>query len=147
MEGDTGTSSVTFTITNSGTSAPTDPDLHPDDASAFLTSDVYRVSAAVEGDGWSARLLNAAGAEAEVKSLRSSTEEATAETESELEKGSRFSMTLPLVLPDDGPEGEAGSSTPRRATPCWSSSPATASSTIAAKGFWLPRTARRSTWG
>ena len=36
--------------------------MHPDDAAAYLSSDVYRLSASVEGEGWSARLLNALAA-------------------------------------------------------------------------------------
>jgi len=53
---------LTFTLTNSGDAVALDPALHPDDATPFLGSDVYRISAGVEGEGWSARLLNALAA-------------------------------------------------------------------------------------
>jgi hypothetical protein len=36
-----------------------DPSLHPQDATAYLGSDLYRLSVSVDGQGWSARLLNA----------------------------------------------------------------------------------------
>ena len=49
---------ITFILTNTGTAATTDPALHPRDANAWLGSDVYRLSVAVEGEDWSARLLN-----------------------------------------------------------------------------------------
>jgi M6 family metalloprotease-like protein len=49
---------VTFTLSNTGRAAATDPALHPQDATAYLNSDVYRLSVSVDGDGWSARLLN-----------------------------------------------------------------------------------------
>ena len=49
---------VTFTLKNTGTAAETDPTAHPADAAAYLKSDVYRLSATVEGKGWTARLLN-----------------------------------------------------------------------------------------
>jgi M6 family metalloprotease-like protein len=49
---------VTFTLKNTGTSADTDPALHPSDATAYLNSDVYRLSVSVEGEGWAAKLLN-----------------------------------------------------------------------------------------
>jgi hypothetical protein len=50
---------ITFTLTNTGTTGTPDPSLHPDDATAYLSSDLYRLSVSVEGEGWSARLLNA----------------------------------------------------------------------------------------
>ncbi len=53
---------ITFTLTNTGATGEADPTLHPDDAAAYLSSDVYRLSASVEGEGWSARLLNALAA-------------------------------------------------------------------------------------
>lgn len=46
-------------ITNAGKAAAVEASLHPADASAFLTSDVYRLSVAAEGAGWSAHLRNA----------------------------------------------------------------------------------------
>jgi M6 family metalloprotease-like protein len=49
---------VIFTLKNTGTAVLTDPALHPADATAYLNSDVYRLSASVEGEGWTARLLN-----------------------------------------------------------------------------------------
>jgi hypothetical protein len=49
---------VTFTVRNTGTAAETDTALHPSDAAAYLNSDVYRLSVSVEGEGWSAQLLN-----------------------------------------------------------------------------------------
>ena len=52
-------STCTFPLKNTGAAATTDPALHPQDATSFLTSDVYRLSAAATGNGWSAKLLNA----------------------------------------------------------------------------------------
>jgi len=49
---------VTFTLKNAGKAAETDPALHPSDVSAYLNSDVYRLSVSVEGKGWTAQLLN-----------------------------------------------------------------------------------------
>ena len=49
---------VIFSLKNTGNTAKTDPALHPADATAYLNSDVYRLSASVEGEGWTARLLN-----------------------------------------------------------------------------------------
>jgi hypothetical protein len=46
-------------VTNTGKRAPLDPGLHPADASASLSSDVYRLSVEVDGEGWSAHLRNA----------------------------------------------------------------------------------------
>jgi hypothetical protein len=52
-------SPVEFTLHNTrATTAAPDPALHPDDATPFLGSDLYRLSVTVEGEGWSARLLN-----------------------------------------------------------------------------------------
>jgi hypothetical protein len=51
-----------FALRNTGTTAPTDPALHPQDVTAFLASDIYRIAVTVEGDGWSAQLLNALAA-------------------------------------------------------------------------------------
>ncbi|MGH7507071.1 MAG: M6 family metalloprotease domain-containing protein, partial [Longimicrobiales bacterium] len=55
-------SPVTFTLRNTGTSAQTDPAAHPQDARAYVDSDVYRLSVSVEGEGWSAQLPNALAA-------------------------------------------------------------------------------------
>jgi M6 family metalloprotease-like protein len=49
---------VTFTLKNTGTAAETDPAAHPADATAFLDSEVYRLSVSVEGEEWTALLLN-----------------------------------------------------------------------------------------
>jgi M6 family metalloprotease-like protein len=49
---------VTFTIVNRGEAVETDPALHPADASAYLSFDVYRLSVSTEGKGWTAQLLN-----------------------------------------------------------------------------------------
>jgi hypothetical protein len=51
-----------FTVTNTGKAAATDLSLHPHDTSAFLNSDIYRLSVSVEGQGWSAQLQNALAA-------------------------------------------------------------------------------------
>jgi hypothetical protein len=51
-----------FTLTNTVASAATDPALHPQDATAFLNQDIYRLSVSVEGKGWSAQLKNALAA-------------------------------------------------------------------------------------
>ena len=52
-------STCTFGLKNTGVAAATDPALHPQDSNAFLGSDVYRLSAAATGTGWSAKLVNA----------------------------------------------------------------------------------------
>ena len=49
---------VTFTLSNTGKAVETDPALYPADASAYLNSDVYRLSVLVEGKGWTAQILN-----------------------------------------------------------------------------------------
>ncbi|NIO10717.1 MAG: hypothetical protein GTO40_23035 [Deltaproteobacteria bacterium] len=49
---------ITFILNNTGKAAETDSALHPSDARAYLNSDVYRLSVAVEGKGWTAQLLN-----------------------------------------------------------------------------------------
>ncbi len=49
---------VSFTLKNTGTSAATDPALHPQDATAYLDQDIYRLSVAVDDPGWSAELRN-----------------------------------------------------------------------------------------
>lgn len=53
--------SITFELRNSGQAAPADAGVlspHPSEASAFLDSDVYRLTAAVDGKGWAVQLLN-----------------------------------------------------------------------------------------
>ena len=50
------------TLRNTGKAAPTAATLHPHDASAYLQSDIYRLSASIEGQGWSADLQNALAA-------------------------------------------------------------------------------------
>ncbi|KAK2015515.1 M6 family metalloprotease domain-containing protein [Colletotrichum eremochloae] len=63
-----------FQLTNSGSYVAVDPNVaqHPEDVSAFLDSDVYRLSAGVEGAGWRVELPNAlvAAKFGEVKSAR-----------------------------------------------------------------------------
>jgi M6 family metalloprotease-like protein len=49
---------IFFTLNNTGTSAASEPNVHPVDVSAFLNSDVYRLSVSVEGEGWTVQLLN-----------------------------------------------------------------------------------------
>lgn len=51
-------SAITLTLTNTGTAADSDPELHPRDARPFLDADVFRLAVSVEGAGWSARLPN-----------------------------------------------------------------------------------------
>lgn len=53
---------VTFTLKNTGTPSNIDPTYHPSDAIPYLNSDVYRLSVSVEGEGWSAKLLNSLAA-------------------------------------------------------------------------------------
>lgn len=57
-----GSSTWNVTLRNTGKAAPTAATLHAQDASAFVRTDVYRLSAAVEGRGWSAELRNALAA-------------------------------------------------------------------------------------
>ncbi len=59
LSDDQGMQACTFTLNNTGTAAATDPALHPQDANAYLTSDVYRLTAASTGTGWHAYLRNA----------------------------------------------------------------------------------------
>jgi M6 family metalloprotease-like protein len=47
-----------FKLKNTGSKKDTDASLHPQDARAWLDNDIYRVTATVEGQGWSAQLLN-----------------------------------------------------------------------------------------
>ena len=53
---------ISVTLSNTGAPPISDPGFHPDDASDHVGFDVYRLSVSVEGDGWSARLLNALAA-------------------------------------------------------------------------------------
>jgi hypothetical protein len=53
---------VNFKVTNSGAAAEADASSHPQDASAYLNNDIYRVTATVEGQGWTAQLQNALAA-------------------------------------------------------------------------------------
>ncbi|RFT16485.1 MAG: hypothetical protein OP8BY_1663 [Candidatus Saccharicenans subterraneus] len=50
---------LTFTIKNTGTRAKVDPTLHPSDVSRHLNQDLYRLSLAIDGKGWEAKLPNA----------------------------------------------------------------------------------------
>jgi hypothetical protein len=56
-----GYTTCTFPLKNTGAAA-TDPALHPQDANAFLGSDIYRLSASAGGTGWTAHLKNALAA-------------------------------------------------------------------------------------
>ncbi|MFC2168126.1 peptidase M6 [Acidobacteriota bacterium] len=47
-----------FNLSNTGHAVTSDPLLHPVDVNAYLNSDVYRLTVSVEGEGWSAQLLN-----------------------------------------------------------------------------------------
>jgi hypothetical protein len=47
-----------FAVQNTGTAGAVPPG-HPEDVSAYATSDVYRLSASATGTGWSAQLKNA----------------------------------------------------------------------------------------
>ncbi len=53
---------VTFTLKNTGAATATDPGLHPRDVNAYLTSDVYRLSVGVGGQGWKAQVTNSLAA-------------------------------------------------------------------------------------
>jgi M6 family metalloprotease-like protein len=53
-----GYTTCTFGLKNTGAAATT-PNVHPQDASTFLSSDVYRLSAAATGTGWAAHLKSA----------------------------------------------------------------------------------------
>ncbi len=47
-----------FTLKNTGSAAATDPAAHPQDATAWLNSDIYRLAVSVQGAGWTAQLRN-----------------------------------------------------------------------------------------
>jgi M6 family metalloprotease-like protein len=49
----------TFKLTNTGADAASDPALHPQDETAALHNDIYRLAASASGAGWSADLRNA----------------------------------------------------------------------------------------
>ncbi|KAK8026153.1 hypothetical protein PG990_003976 [Apiospora arundinis] len=51
-----------FELSNTGTFAGKDDASHPDNAAAYLDSDVFRLSAAVEGAGWRVEVPNALAA-------------------------------------------------------------------------------------
>ena len=53
-----GFTTCTFPLTNTGAAAAT-PNVHPQDASAYLGSDVYRLSASTSASGWEAHLRSA----------------------------------------------------------------------------------------
>jgi hypothetical protein len=48
-----------FQVSNTGAARPFDAMLHLQDTARFANYDIYRLSVAVEGDGWSAQLQNA----------------------------------------------------------------------------------------
>jgi M6 family metalloprotease-like protein len=52
-----GYATCTFNLKNTGAAAAT-PNVHPQDASAYLNSDIYRLSVSATGTGWSAYLKN-----------------------------------------------------------------------------------------
>jgi M6 family metalloprotease-like protein len=56
------TENPTFILKNTGQAARTDPNLHWRDFNDCLKSDIYRLAVSVEGQGWSAQLLNALAA-------------------------------------------------------------------------------------
>ncbi len=51
-----------FQLNNTGVAANTATNLHPQDAAVYLKSDIYRLTVAVEGAGWTAQLRNALAA-------------------------------------------------------------------------------------
>jgi M6 family metalloprotease-like protein len=55
---DAGFTTCTFPLKNTGAAAAT-PNVHPQDASAYLDSDIYRLSATTRTAGWEAHLKNA----------------------------------------------------------------------------------------
>ena len=54
-----GVSELAFELKNTGEPVPTEASLHPMDAGPFLNADLYRISASVEGRGWTVELPNA----------------------------------------------------------------------------------------
>jgi len=55
-------STCTFSLKNTGAAATVPAGVHPQDSSAFLTSDIYRLSATATGTGWTAKITNALAA-------------------------------------------------------------------------------------
>jgi M6 family metalloprotease-like protein len=55
----TANTKCSFSLKNSGTPSATDATLHWRDFNEYLTSDIYRLSVSVEGQGWSAQIQNA----------------------------------------------------------------------------------------
>lgn len=49
---------IDFTLTNTGSGGSGDPSIHPPEAGPYLDSDIFRLTARTEGEGWTARLLN-----------------------------------------------------------------------------------------
>ena len=56
---DEGYTTCTFNLKNTGAAAAVPAGTHPQDASAYLGSDIYRLSTTATGTGWSAYLKNA----------------------------------------------------------------------------------------
>jgi hypothetical protein len=56
------TANVVFTLKNTGAPAQMDAALHPQDVSAYVNGDLFRLSVSVEGAGWTAQLQNALAA-------------------------------------------------------------------------------------
>jgi M6 family metalloprotease-like protein len=54
---DIGFTTCNFPLKNTGVAAPT-PNVHPQDASEYFNSDIYRLSASASGAGWTAHLRN-----------------------------------------------------------------------------------------
>ena len=54
-----GFTTCTFNLKNTGAAAAVPAGTHPQDASAYLNNDIYRLSASASGTGWSAYLKNA----------------------------------------------------------------------------------------
>jgi hypothetical protein len=50
---------VVFTLKNTGAPAQVETALHPQDVSAYVNGDLFRLSVSVEGAGWTAQLQNA----------------------------------------------------------------------------------------
>ena len=51
-----------FILSNTGKRAATSATLHPENASRYLDSDIYRISVSVQGAGWAAQIQNALAA-------------------------------------------------------------------------------------
>ncbi len=49
---------IAFSLKNTGQAADVDAATHPQDDSAYLNSDIYRLSASIDGAGWTAQLQN-----------------------------------------------------------------------------------------